>query len=142
MADDIEFKPKICSIGLNTFCQLDGLSRHEYVYSLDRNLAYFEKIDDYTVRINKNLCNVEQISNKIINFYEILNDEQKRMLLNPENWQEEIQIGIKVDFNGIYFDRTVCDQIKVNSRKILQLVKKHINITTIQYFLDNLYYYQ
>lgn len=138
----IEIPAKNCKLGLNIFCQLDGLSKFEYNYSLDRNLAYFEHINNHTLQINTNLSNVQQISNKILSFYYSLNDNQKRMLENPEYWNEEIVIAIKIDIDENIYDRFVCDEIKQNSKKILQNVKKHINVNTIQYFFDQEFFFE
>ena len=129
---------KNCDIGLNTFCQLDGLSKFEYNYSLDRNLAYFEKINNHKLQINTNLSNVQQISNKILSYYYSLDDNQKRMLKNPEYWKEEIQIAIKIELSEHQIiDKFICEEINQNSQLILENVKKQIDINTIQYFIND-----
>ena len=132
----IEIPAKNCKLGLNIFCQLDGLSKFEYNYSLDRNLAYFKQINNHTLQINTNLSNVQQISNNILYFYYSLDDNQKRMLTNPDYWWEEIVIAIKFDIDENIYDRLVCDEIRQNIKIILQNVKKQININSIQYFFN------
>ena len=134
--DYIQIPENEYEIGLNTFCQLAGLSKFEYNYSLDRNLAYFKQINNHTLQINTNLSNVQQISNNILYFYYSLDDNQKRMLTNPDYWWEEIVIAIKFDIDENIYDRLVCDEIRQNIKIILQNVKKQININSIQYFFN------